>query len=126
MVDKLKAILAKIHESDREVVLFAMLKIDDITDRWSIIFSEPGLDDNERRKEEFVYLANLLISNLDEKEIETIARVSVRPLSDHLVESLLKYKTGYKFDESTPVNGNTVHEGYVLESTNAAAPDASS
>lgn len=95
------------------------MKIDDITDRWSIIFSEPGLDNNEKRKEEFLYLVNLLISDLDGKELDSIARVSVRPLSDHLVESLLKYRPGYKFDESTPVNGNTVHEGYVLESAEA-------
>lgn len=121
MVDKLKAILAKIHKDNKQVSLFAVLKVDDLTDRWSIIFSAPDLEDKDRRQAAFMYLVELLTTNLDDKDIHTIARVGVFPLSNHLVEDLLKYKSGYEFKDSTPVNGNTVHEGYILESDGVSA-----
>lgn len=116
MVDKLKQILAMLHEANKDVSLFAVLKIDDITDRWSILFSAPDLDNPVKKNEAFVYLVKLLIENLTEQETESIARVGVFPLSNHLVQELLKFKTGYVISESTPVNGNVVHEGYILES----------
>ena len=116
MVDKFKEVLAKIHEADKQVSLFAVLKMDEITDRWSIIFSAPGLEDEKKRRDTFVYLVDLLPKTLTKKEAEAIARVGVFALNNHLVENLLKYKTGFEIKESTPVNGNVVHEGYVLES----------
>ena len=116
MVDKLKAILELINEDKRNVLLFAVLKIDEITDRWSIVYSESDITDEKTRKETFLYLANKLIANLDKKDINTIARVAVSSSDNHLVEALMQFKSGYEIKESTPVNGNIVHEGYILSS----------
>ncbi len=116
MVDKFKKILAEIEKDKKEVSLFAILKMDELTDRWSVIFSANGLDEETKRKEVFEYLVNLIIKNLGEEDIKSIARVGVFPLSNHLVQDLLKYNKNLSIKESTPVNGNIIHEGYILES----------
>lgn len=106
-----------IRDDNHDVLLFAILKIDEISDRWSVVYSEPQANTEEQRKEIFVYLVNKLIANLNEEENRSIARVVVYPSDDHLVENLLKFKANYQIKESTPINGNIVHEGYILASS---------
>ena len=116
MVEKIKKILTVIYEDKKEVSLLALLKMDELTDRWSIIFSAPGLEDESKRKEMFDYLIKLILKNLNEEDINSVARVAVFPLDNHLVQDLLKYRKDYSITESTKVNGNIVHEGFILES----------
>ncbi len=116
MVDQFKKILSIIYKSNKGVSLFAILKMDELTDRWSVIFSAPGLEEENKRKQMFKYLIDLILENLNEEDIKTIARVGVFPLENHLVTDLLNYKKDFSIKESTRVNGNIVHEGYILES----------
>ena len=120
MVDKLKTILQMIRDDKHDVLLFAALKLDEISDRWSIIYVESGTNStetkDENKSETFKYLADKLLANLSKEESRSIARVVVSSLENHLVINLLKFKAGTEFKESTPVNGNIVHEGYILAS----------
>ncbi|HSX02898.1 MAG TPA: hypothetical protein VLI05_06335 [Candidatus Saccharimonadia bacterium] len=116
MVDKYKAVLAALEAEMGPVSLFALLKIDDLTDRWSLLVSAPWTSTNEERKSSFKSLISQLSKHLTEEEANQVARVGVWPLEDHLVTDLLKFKKGTYIDKPTPVNGNVVHEGYILES----------
>ncbi len=116
MVDKIKIIVEKLKEAKKPISLFAILKMDDLTDRWSVIYSAPDLEDESVRKKTFEYLVDLLIKNLSAAELSEIARVGVFPLDNHLVENLMKYKKGYSFTEKPPVNGNLRHKGHIIES----------
>jgi len=120
MVEKFKRILDEMRLANKEISLFAILKMDEISDRWSVIFSAPNLSNQVNQQQMFEYLVNLILKTLNEDEVKTIARVGVLPLENHLVESLLKYPTNFEIKESTPVNGNLVHQGYIL----AAKTDA--
>lgn len=116
MVDKFKKILFELEKANKDVSLLALLKMDEITDRWSVIFSANGLEEEAKRREMFEYLVNLIIKYVNEEDIKSIARVGVFPISNHLVQDLLKYNKNFSIKELTPVNGNVVHEGYILES----------
>jgi len=117
MVDKFKEILAELKKAKKPVILFAILKMDDITDRWSVIYSASNIRTDEEKRDEFVYLVNLIVEHLSPDEREQIARVGVFSPTTHLIDELLRYKRGYDFAKSTPVNGNVVHEGsFILES----------
>lgn len=116
MVEKLKSILKELNKANKSVSLLAVLKMDDLTDRWSIILSSPIIEDEKSRREVFEYFVKLLLRDLDDKEKLSIARVGAFPPGNHLVENLMEYKKGYEFTGKTPVNGNIVHEGYILES----------
>lgn len=115
MVEKFKTILAEFKTQNIQVSLFAVLKMDEFADRWSVIFAAPDLEDDAKQQAMFEKVVNTMLGLLDEKERQEIARVGVFPLNNHLVENLKEYKEGFEFKEKTPVNGNVIHAGYILE-----------
>ncbi|MBI2009484.1 hypothetical protein HYS84_03735 [Candidatus Saccharibacteria bacterium] len=117
MVEKIKTILKELKKANKPVSLLAILKMDDVTDRWSVVYSASDLQDAKKRNAMFRHLVDLLIKYLSKAELQEIARVGVFPLDNHLVQNLMKYKKGYSFQEPTPINGNVVHEGHILESS---------
>jgi len=110
MVEKFQIILNRILEEKNEVTLFALLKMDEFTDKWSILVCANWLDENS-----FSYLSNLLKSVLNEEESKTIARIGIFSEDDHLIDLLLNYKTGSRIQEQK-VNGNLIHDGYIIYS----------
>ncbi len=119
MVDELlgrfNEIVATAEKDGKNLSLFAIAKLDDASDGWSIIVSKPGIDNTESKRELFKYVVDMLVEKLTPQELADIARVGIFPLEEHLVEDILKYKKGH-LAESFPANGNTVHEAYILES----------
>jgi hypothetical protein len=113
MVDKLNAILSIIERDKGPVSLFAAAKMDELTDRWTIILSAEWAKDAER--ETFEYLIGILIEKLS-PELGSVARVGVYTPDEHLIEDLLKFKKGSHLTESIQANGNTIHEAYIIES----------
>lgn len=96
-----------------EVALFALMKMDDLTDKWTVILSAPWAKESDVGI--FKYILNLIKSELSVEELPEIARVSIFPKTDHFVELLLKYKSGATITDQK-LNGNQIHEGYILES----------
>jgi len=100
---------------NKPVNLFAVLKMDELIDKWSVLLAADWVTD-EIRKQTFSSLANILIEKLSEEEINEIARVGVLGTSHHLVELFLdKFQTGQYIDEDARINGNTIHEGYIIK-----------
>ena len=113
MVDKFKIILNKIKTEKGSVALFALLKMDEFTDRWTVLLSADWAKEGDF--EAFKYLHNIIKENISSEELSTIARFGVFTKTNHLVELLRKYKQNSRIQEEK-VNGNVIHEGYILES----------
>ena len=59
MVEKFKLILAEIKRTKGEVFLFGIMKMDEITDKWSVILSAPWA--SEGSEDSFKYLFDLIL-----------------------------------------------------------------
>lgn len=116
MVEKFEKILDEARKANKEIYLFAVLKMDEITDRWTVIVSGPNFEDLKHKNSVFNFLVKSMLNTFTAEEKKAIARVGLFPLDNHLVTDLLGYKKGYKFSGSTAVNGNLIHEGFILES----------
>ncbi len=114
MLDKLKNILLSLKDEQKPVWLFAVVKMDELADRWTLIISAPWVT-TENRAIEFQSLVDKLKKVFDAKELESIARISFLTKDDHLTEELLKRHAGDKI-KNEPVNGNIIHEGEIIES----------
>ncbi len=120
MVEKFKQILQVIKENKGIVNVFAIIKMDEITDKWSVIFSAPWIT-QENTTEIFNYIRQLLIDNLSREEILTIARLSVFTNNEHLIQLILgsvRVQNGEINLKDTSLNGYKIHEAYIFESTN--------
>jgi len=115
MVEKFKLILKKIEEQKGKTRLFAILKMDDITDKWTVILSAPWTSE-ENHMEDFIFLRKLMIESFSKEEMATIARIGIFAKQDHIVEELLKYQEGSIINQDEKVNGNIVHEAFILAS----------
>lgn len=94
----------------QNIVLFAILKMDDLTDRWTLIFA---LNDISNKQEFFDQALTLVRGNISAEEAQNIARIGVFPTDDHLITELLKYPTETELKD-IKVNGNYIHTGYIF------------
>jgi hypothetical protein len=113
MLEKLKNVLSSLKAENKPVWLMALLKMDEIVDRWTLVVSAPWVTE-ENRGAEFMNVINKLKAELDANEIASIARIGLMPKDDHLVEELLKRHTGDTIKDE-PINGNIIHEGEIVE-----------
>lgn len=118
MKEKFKKILASLTTKGRSpVALFAVLKMDELQDRWTIIYANEAETLTEEEKNAiFVELLTEVKKELTPEELAQIAKIGVLGLNDHLTQSLLKFKSDQTII-SQKVNGNFVHEGYIIMST---------
>ena len=114
MVDKVKKILTILRTDNKPVWLFALLKMDEFIDKWTLIISAPWVT-KDNRENIFQHIIDLLKENLNQDELSSIARIGLIDKDEHLAQELLKRKTGDILKEDK-INGNTVHEGEILES----------
>ena len=110
------------RNGNRTVDLFVVLKMDELIDKWSILLAAPWINE-ENRKETFGSLANILIEVLGEEEIAEVARVGVFPSSYYLVGLFAeKFRAGQYIKEDARINGNVIHEGYIIKCGSDQAP----
>lgn len=122
-IQKFKEILTELKK-DSTVFLLAILKMDDITDRWTVVLSESS-HDSKTQIDAFSKVRSLLLSKLDEQERSTIARIGVFNKNDHFVDVMVnKYRANDYIDTDEKLNGNLIHEGYVFaaQKLNAQQP----
>jgi len=115
-LEKIKEMLYQVEERFGIVELFAVLKMDEITDKWSIIVGSSWVND-ENRKEVFGLLIDLMRKRLDDEERYSIARIGILNSREHLVELMLEeFKSDQSITDDRKVNGNIIHEGFILKS----------
>lgn len=116
MVDKFLQILTQISRERGDIFLLALLKMDELTDKWSVILSAPWSTD-ATRQDDFIYLRGLILRTLTTEEVASIARLGIFSRESHIIEALLQYRSGTTItDGGVRVNGNLIHEGYILAS----------
>jgi hypothetical protein len=115
MVEKFKQILKKMEDGKGRVILFAVIKTDDLSDKWSVILCA-GWANAENRDEVFKFIVDLFKTTLTAEENESIARIAIYQKDNYVVKSLLAFRTGFVIKEETKINGFTTHEGYILAS----------
>ncbi len=114
MVDKFQTILERIIRERNSVVFFGIFKMDELTDKWSVLLAANWLSDNNR-DEGFAYVKDLMTEVLTIEERSQIARIGIFPVTEHLIELFLNYRAGFRIQEQQ-INGNIIHDGFVLAS----------
>lgn len=115
MVDKFKAILSKIKEEKGEVSFFGILKIDELLDKWTVLLSAPWSTE-ATKKEDFEYIRNLIRNTLTSEEISSVVRLGILSKDARLIQLLLKYQSDTEIAKETKINGNVIHQGYIIVS----------
>lgn len=99
---------------NRDVAFFAVLKMDELVDKWSILVSADWINGGND-KAAFSSLIGILQKNLGTEELSEIARIVFYPSNEHLVNLFFdKFSEGQVIREDARVNGNIIHEGYIL------------
>lgn len=115
MVDKFKEILSKIKADKGEIYLFGLLKMDELVEKWTVLLSAPWSTE-ATKKEDFEYIRNLIKSTLSSEEFSNVARLGILSKDAHLIQLLLRYQPDSEIPNETKLNGNVVHQGYILVS----------
>lgn len=119
MVEKFKKIVEEISQTNGRFTVFALLKMDEYTSKWSVVFAASWITD-ENKSEVFEIVRKKIIENLTKEEISSIARIGIFTSDEHLIQELLRYREGTRI-ESEQVNGNIIHEGYIFASNQELA-----
>lgn len=111
-----KKVLQRFVETNnnKPVVFFAALKMDELVDKWSILVSLDWVN-NENRREVFSSMITAIQENLDAEELDEIARIVFYTPDEHLIGLFKeKFTEGQHIKEDAKVNGNVIHEGYII------------
>ncbi|HXH27091.1 MAG TPA: hypothetical protein VNG90_04285 [Candidatus Acidoferrum sp.] len=99
---------------NRRITLFAVLKMDELIDKWSIVIAAEWIT-KENRKTVFSSLIAALQKNLGAEELTEVARASFYSTDEHLVQLFREtFNAGQHIREDARVNGNVIHEGYII------------
>jgi hypothetical protein len=113
-IDGLHRVCSSIEESRGSLNLFAVLKMDELTDKWTVVISANWVS-NDNFEAIFAELRALLIENVEDY-MESIARLGIFTLDNHLSEIMIhRYSSGDIIQEDEKINGNLVHEGYIIK-----------
>jgi len=96
-----------------EVCFFAVVKMDDITERWSLLFGLKDANDLDKREKVFKSIRKIIENSLTLEERQNIARIGLFSTTEHIVEDFAKFDEG-EIVENIKANGNFVHKGYIL------------
>jgi hypothetical protein len=114
MVEKFKTILAQMTLEKGKVTFFGIMKMDDLVGKWSVVLCAPWATE-KNHDETFRYVLALTKEHLEASELNTIARISIFLKNEHLIQLLLQFKKDAVI-ENQKVNGNMIHQAYILES----------
>lgn len=102
------------NNGNKPVYLLAVLKMDELVDRWSIIVSIDQMT-TETRRTTFSTFIKALQDNLSSEELDEIARIAFYTPDEHLMQLFFeKFTAGQHIKEDAKVNGNVIHEGYII------------
>ncbi|MEK7560337.1 MAG: hypothetical protein AAB539_00055 [Patescibacteria group bacterium] len=118
MVEKFKIILKYMQQEKGDVTMLALLKMDELTDKWTIILSASWATEGDA--DIFRYVLEKVRSELSPDDLATVARVAIFSQTHHLIQSLRRYATGARIEEEK-INGNQIHEGVIIYSSSINA-----
>jgi len=121
IITKFQTIYNSVRTEKGSFTLFMILKMDEYTDKWSILISAPWIT-QDNKSEIFKYLAGIISSKLTQQEVTTIARLGLFLPNEHLVTLFtgtfrVQANSAPIKLVNTKVNGYQVHEAYIYESS---------
>lgn len=114
MVEKFQKILADIEATSGKVTLLALLKMDALVDKWTIVLCAPWASD-DKRDEAFNIIRNEIRKILTPEELSEFSIIAIYSKGEHLIQELLQYQSGAEVGNK-PINGNIVHSGKIIVS----------
>lgn len=119
LIDKFQIIYSEIKKEKGNFYLFMVLKMDEFTNKWSVVVSAPWAT-REKQKDSFSEVARKITSSFSKEEISSIARIGIFQPDEHLIKLItgsIRVQDGpaIKLD-NTKINGFQIHEGYIFES----------
>ena len=114
MVEKFQTILTELVHRHGPVYLFGIMQMDELADKWTIVLSAPWVT-AVNYQIVFEEIRKLLVGQLTNEELSSIARLGIWMPTDHFIELLLKYQAGTEINNQK-INGNMVYKGYIIES----------
>jgi len=114
MVEKIKKILENIEKAKGAVIVFALLKMDEFVDKWTVVFCASWANESNR-PETFEMIRKEIIDSLTPEEVSEIDRIAIYPETEHFIQELLQYKSGTVI-ENKQINGNVVHYAHIIKS----------
>ena len=114
MVEKFKTILKEMIHEKGDVTFFGIVRMDDLVGKWSVILCAPWAKETKEGGA-FEYVLDLIKKDMDPREAASIARISIFPKEEHLIQLLLKFKKNAVIEDQK-VNGNLIHQAYILAS----------
>jgi len=120
IITKFQTIFSTIKlEKNSNFYLFMVLKMDEYTDKWSVVVSAPWMT-SENSRESFNYIAQKITQVLTKEEVSNLARIGVFQPNEHLitlVTQTIRIQDAEPMKiENTKLNGYTIHEAYIFES----------
>jgi hypothetical protein len=111
---KLQNVSDALEKSRGSVELFAIFKMDELTDKWTVVVSA-GWVAKATFEEIFSELRALLIKNLAD-DMNSIARIGIFNSSEHFAQLVTqRFASGQTIKDEQQINGNLIHEGYILK-----------
>lgn len=114
MVDKLRQLLAEVEKKRGKVTLFSILKMDEFTDKWTVLLAASWVNETNRN-EIFNEIVAFMKGVLTPEEQSSIARIGIFTADDHSIQPFLQYQTNTYIKEDTKINGYMVHEAHIIE-----------
>jgi hypothetical protein len=117
LADKFVDIYRQISQKG-DVFLFAMVKMDELSDKWSIIISAPWID-LAKKSETFDYVRGLMKQKLNTEELLNVARIGIFGPTSPLVSiitSAIRVDSGSSRLQNTRINGYLINDAYIFKS----------
>lgn len=118
LVEKFNNIFQQITTGKGELYLFMIVKMDDLSDKWSVVISAPWIDLNQKN-ETFNYIRGLMKSRLTQEELLSVARIGVfEPMSPlvRLITGTIRSEGGTNRFQDTKIDGFLIHDAYIFRS----------
>ena len=117
-IKKFQKILRTLIRNKGNIYLFMIIKLDKVSEKWSIILSAPWVNFEEKSKH-FKYLTNLLRKNLNAEESAMISRLGFYKEESPLVQlitKMIRLRNGAMRLKNTQFNGLTINDAYIFHS----------
>lgn len=116
-IDKYTKLVKELREI-KSVKFFGVYKMDEITDRWSLLLGLTGVKNLDKRKTMFNKIFQLINTHLNKDDMQNIARIGLFSTTEHLIKDLMKSPDNTVVI-NTKANGNFIHDGYTFISKNS-------
>lgn len=115
MVEKFESILQKILQEKKEITFFGIMKMEELSDKWSVIISASWAK-AEDRATIFEYIKKLLDETFTLEERSNIAKIGIFDKDEPLIQYFLQLNGAKMWLKDSTINGIRIREAYILAS----------